>query len=77
MSTKAIRNFIDEAGDRCPELRDAALAEADRIETKKRLARQQVCALLNECRKRVVLDPDDIIEGLERLSRILGMEGGE
>lgn len=32
MTTKAIRNFIDEAGDRCPELRDLALVEVEAIE---------------------------------------------
>lgn len=32
MSTEAIRNFIDEAGDRCPDLRDLALAEVEAIE---------------------------------------------
>lgn len=54
----------------------AASTEAETAERGRRLAREQIESMLAECRRRAVLDPEDVIEGLDRLRRILGIGPG-
>ena len=75
MSTRKTREFLEyyvknAPGTPAASLAREALAEVEAIERAAQLAAAQVAALLDECRRRAVLDPADVIDGLERLERI-------
>jgi hypothetical protein len=74
MSTKNIATVLAWVGrgNGPPEL-EAAMSEAETVEAHRMMVVAQVESLLDVARRRAVLDPGDVIDGLERIRRILGV----